>query len=103
MKQKEGERQKEKDMESWRKKPNGGLGAWGAEAAPRFFLIEISYVLSLSLEDFRVPWDKVVNHGPRPSKARIFRSVCMTLEASVALLNLELYSYLNKKDYNQSF
>lgn len=27
MNQKEGERQKEKDMESWRKKPNGGLGA----------------------------------------------------------------------------
>lgn len=33
----------------------------------------------------------MVDNDPRPSKARIFRSVCMTLEASVALLNLELY------------
>lgn len=40
-------------MESRRKKPNGGLGARGAEAAPRFFFIlffflrEISYVLTV--------------------------------------------------------
>lgn len=35
----------------------------------------------------------MVNNDLRPSKVRIFRSVCMTLEASVALLNLELYNF----------